>query len=427
MHEQRLLIREARYKIIQKLLQAYIGHLVITIRANTPGLDKNSIEARFLVRLFTQLLKQTLPIVYHEKLISHQDGPCVLMVIERWDAKQVKQALIEIEHTHPSGRLIDLDVYQPDGKLVSRSSLGMPDRTCFLCDQPARICGREQRHDIQDLVAFLHRRVYDDMQTRVAKLIDEAMMLELNLEHKFGLVERDTSGAHPDMDHALMIKAKDAIIPFLVKAFFMGLESGDPVGLLERSRSLGIEAEHAMLVATQGVNCYKGLIFVLGLVLLAAGVIIHRQEDMSALYDHIRTMTRDILQEFDEHTEKTAGIEAFQQYGIRGVRGEVHDGLPSVLKALSLVNPASPLDDVMLRRLLQVLIVESEDTVLLKRASSLHDYLAIKHEIAALDISDSKVVKHYTALATRSGLSFGGAADLLVVTLFIFRFQIMIG
>ncbi|TVP84410.1 MAG: citrate lyase holo-[acyl-carrier protein] synthase [Acholeplasmataceae bacterium] len=427
MHEERLLIREKRYKIILKCLQAYIGHLVIVIKANTPGDDKHTREARFLVRLFTNVLKQEMTVIHEETLTSHQEGPCLLLVTPSWDATTIKQALVMIEDTHPLGRLIDLDVYQPDGTPLARTSLGYAERSCFLCEQPAHICVREQRHDMKDLVTFIHDKVHDDMQSRMTRLIDEVIMLELDLEHKFGLVERQTSGAHHDMNHALMIKAKDAIIPHLVNAFLIGLERGDPEGLLERARSLGIAAEQAMLTATAGVNCYKGLIFVLGLVLLATGVVIHRQEDMSMSFSHIKTMTKDILHEFDDHAETTSGIEAFEQYGIRGVRGEVHDGLPSVTKALSLLEPDTQLDDVMLRKLLQVLIVESEDTVLLKRAGSLREYQLIKDEIAALDMSDLTMVKHYTRSAVQRGLSFGGSADLLVATLFIHRFKLMMG
>ncbi|MEY8292793.1 citrate lyase holo-[acyl-carrier protein] synthase [Carnobacteriaceae bacterium 52-44] len=57
--------------------------------------------------------------------------------------------MVNIEENHPLGRLFDLDVLMLDqnnevqGK--SRTKLGLPVRRCFLCERPAKDCGRSRR------------------------------------------------------------------------------------------------------------------------------------------------------------------------------------------------------------------------------------------------------------------------------------------
>ena len=93
----------------------------------------------------------------------------------------------------------------------------------------------------------------------LAALAERALRLELDAPLKPGLVCPDSPGAHHDMDYALMLKGIAAIRPFFAP---MALASS-PAAL----RQLGIDAEKAMFEATGGVNTHRGAIFALGLAL----------------------------------------------------------------------------------------------------------------------------------------------------------------
>ena len=88
-----------------------------------------------------------------------------------------------------------------------------------------------------------------------------ALRQELDTTPKPGLVDKEGNGAHRDMDYALMIRSIEALRPWFVR---IAAHDGDLV-------SLGLEAEAAMLAATNNVNTHKGALFCLGLVLSATG------------------------------------------------------------------------------------------------------------------------------------------------------------
>jgi triphosphoribosyl-dephospho-CoA synthetase len=48
--------------------------------------------------------------------------------------------------------------------------------------------------------------------------------------------------------------------------------------------------------------------------------------------------------------------------------------------------------------------------------------MAIKKEVSLIDVTDLAQVKHFTEGAIEKHLSFGGSADLLIATLFIYYF-----
>ena len=109
----------------------------------------------------------------------------------------------------------------------------------------------------------------------VAHLATRALKAELNTTPKPGLVDTHDSGAHRDMDHALMMRSIRAMHPYFVKLATLGYDS---IQLPAHNDivSIGLEAEKAMFKSTGGVNTYKGALFSMGLALTAATYIIGR-------------------------------------------------------------------------------------------------------------------------------------------------------
>ena len=109
----------------------------------------------------------------------------------------------------------------------------------------------------------------------VAHLATRALKAELNTTPKPGLVDAHDSGAHRDMDHALMMRSIRAMHPYFVKLATLGYDSTQ-LPAHNDIVSIGLEAEKAMFKSTGGVNTYKGALFSMGLALTAATYIIGR-------------------------------------------------------------------------------------------------------------------------------------------------------
>lgn len=102
----------------------------------------------------------------------------------------------------------------------------------------------------------------------IARLATQALQAELDTTPKPGLVDKDNNGAHRDMDYALMQRSIDTLHPYFVKLALLGCADALPTHT--SIRDIGIEAEKAMLSATNGVNTHKGALFSMGLAVVAA-------------------------------------------------------------------------------------------------------------------------------------------------------------
>ncbi|WP_154115022.1 triphosphoribosyl-dephospho-CoA synthase CitG [Vibrio cincinnatiensis] len=172
----------------------------------------------------------------------------------------------------------------------------------------------------------------------VGHLAYHAMMLEVHLTPKPGLVDTVNNGAHRDMDLNTFILSAEAIAPYLQSFVSVGWEcAGNPAAqLLTALRPIGIEAEQAMFAATQGVNTHKGMIFILGLICGSVGWLKANQLKIDA--QHIGETIRQACQflVIDELKVKrepeTAGERIYRQYGLTGARGEAASGLAMVMR-----------------------------------------------------------------------------------------------
>lgn len=67
-------------------------------------------------------------------------------------AAEIKAQCIELEQTHPLGRLWDFDIFCPQNGQVGRHSLDRSTRRCLVCDEPAHNCARSRRHPLDEVV-----------------------------------------------------------------------------------------------------------------------------------------------------------------------------------------------------------------------------------------------------------------------------------
>ncbi len=414
MHDQLLRDRERRGQTINEWIQN-TNKPLISVHANIPGSNKNIPEAYIIVRFFEYKVSQQWSVTKRMRFDS-SDGPYVLLVIEDEDLTKVKEQLISFESS-TYGRLIDLDLWSKDYVQITRKMLNAPDRICYLCGDLAHRCVRSKMHPLEDILRYVLDTTQAHLRENLSYLMKQAMMDELNLEYKFGLVTPTSQGSHPDMNYSMMQRAQDAIIHYFILLFELGYQSDSTLSLFKKARMIGLQAEKAMLKATDGINCYKGLIFILGLLLVSLGYTLKNKLPMTSLFKNIQDLSKSIYDDFKE-SPTTFGEIAYQNYHISGARGEAYLGMPSVQKAFELIKD-EPITDQLLRKTLKQLILTTDDTVLLKRAGSIENYQMIKEKIKALDVENDEDVIAFTNEAIQLNLSFGGSADLLVTTLFL--------
>lgn len=86
---------------------------------------------------------------------------CEGFVALRVDAQRVKDCAMQLEVSRPIGRLWDIDVLDTQGRILSRRDIGLPERRCLLCGQPAKICARQRRHSSEQLLHEMERMFND--------------------------------------------------------------------------------------------------------------------------------------------------------------------------------------------------------------------------------------------------------------------------
>ena len=182
----------------------------------------------------------------------------------------------------------------------------------------------------------------DALLEHIGWRVRNALLGEVYATPKPGLVDRRDTGAHRDMNYETFLASTEAITPFMVRMFAEGMDATvaghTPEEVFQEIRGIGLEAERAMYAATAGVNTHKGMIFTMGIVLAAVGILYAREDKTSgqitvdAILDRARQMTaRSMAEDFRkmlEHPPKTHGERLFQTYGERGIRGQAMEGFP---------------------------------------------------------------------------------------------------
>ncbi|MCD4827748.1 MAG: citrate lyase holo-[acyl-carrier protein] synthase [Acholeplasmataceae bacterium] len=413
--------REERYETIKKLSYTY-PHLIV-LKANTPGNDKNRYSAFFLIEKLNKSIIHKFDINY-KTLKKGFDGPYYVYSISCDYPMNIKKELIEIETNHPLGRLIDLDFYV-NSEIVSRTDFNQELRSCMICNHSAIDCMRNNRHSLDDVLNHIDKVILEYLKINIASIIKDTMLSELNLENKFGLVTPTSNGSHEDMNYDMMYESIDVLIPYFLDIFELGFKSKGNDSLFEEARIIGIKAEQDMLKHSNQVNTYKGLIYILGIVLLSLGKIVKNNKPLSYLSAQVRELSVNVLEDFKLNMI-SSGIKAYKEHDVKGIRGEVFNGLPTIVNALEKFRNIDNEDSKYYHQILLFFMINAEDTVLLKRCQTIEKYNQIKNMITKVDPYDIEDIKTFTKYCIKHNLSFGGSADLFIVYQFIKKIEILI-
>lgn len=271
----------------------------------------------------------------------------------------------------------------------------------------------------------------------IAHLATQALQAELDTTPKPGLVDKDNNGAHRDMDYALMQRSIDTLHPYFVKLALLGCADALPTHA--SIRDIGIEAERAMLSATNGVNTHKGALFSMGLAVVAAA---HEERKIAANEEQIlkeRNGGEDVLVSLQTtikalaacfpDTNGTHGSKAkLLSKGATAIKGALDNAREGYEMLFAewlpfYIERRKEHDAHTLHKTLLRIMCDLDDTNVIYR-TDLATAEEVKQEARALLDNFSKAAlknmdRHYT---TRN-ISPGGAADMLSLTIFIGSIQ----
>lgn len=425
--------REQRASRQRELLGTGKGTLVcFTMNIAGPVKNGPQIEKGFclgLRQLEDQLRVGAIPVLHLE--ISKQATGCEAMVLVQGDPLAVKALTVELEDGSRLGRLFDMDVLRPDGSKVDRQELGKPERKCLICDGNAKVCARSRTHTVaqlqQETKHILAEAIRQDLCSRSACLATRALLYEAATTPKPGLVDRENSGSHRDMDIFTFQSSAAALWPYFYRCTEIGVDTRDesPESAFSALRPAGKQAEGAMLRATNGVNTHKGAIFSLGLLCAALGRCMGKT-DAPSLLSECAAMTKGLLSRdyagLTAENAKTAGQKLYLRYGITGVRGQAEAGFPTVRnvglpKLETALAAGKSINEAGCAALLAML-ADTVDTNMVHRGGYLRA-MEVKSDIARLledtPFPDTEALNRLDAAFIRENLSPGGTADLLAM------------
>lgn len=272
----------------------------------------------------------------------------------------------------------------------------------------------------------------------IGKTATESLIAEVGTTPKPGLVDMISNGAHKDMNYNTFMDSANAISPYFFKMAKQGYGWGASLlELFQEIRGIGMEAEIAMYQATNHVNTHKGLIFSTGILSAAAAYVYSKIGwfDTDKIFETCIQMTDELMEQDFKNIDcthpKTNGEFLYIQYGNKGIRGEVQKGFPTVrnlslpvLKNLMESNYSRNLSQI---QVLMLLIAFTEDTNVLARHDK--ETLYYVQETAKNFLSRGGIFAHdgmyelwkMDRLFIEKNISSGGCADLLAVTIMVYK------
>ncbi|MBN1142793.1 MAG: triphosphoribosyl-dephospho-CoA synthase [Bacteroidales bacterium] len=430
--------KEGRAQLRQQI--AGMNRPSVSLNLNIPGFPKsNEITHKFFSICLDELkmfLKANLVTLADKDAHCRVDaaGDFFLVPVKAMpmSVREIKAVCETFEEKHACGRFIDVDVTDENGNMISSGKA----KLCFYCRQkPADVCRHEGMHKTDELRSFVFSRMEDYCRSRfeietaskLASLALRAVLTEISLTPKPGLVDAVSIGSHTDMNYRTFIRSTSAISAHftdLVRAGFRfnGKQAGKALPVI---RNIGLQMERDMFAATNQVNTQKGLIFLLGLSLFTCGMVygrhgaFHPEVFRELIRDICRGITRRELGTCKD-TPETHGEKVFREHGILGARGEAEAGFPLVFDCgLPVLKAHGEMTDEVLIQAFLSVAAQNNDTNIIHRGGMevLNTFKRLSFN--ALNDFTPENYRKVIDYCLKENISPGGSADLLVVTIFI--------
>ncbi|MGL5417506.1 MAG: citrate lyase holo-[acyl-carrier protein] synthase [Clostridium sp.] len=153
--------KENRVLRQKEILKRYNSTL-ISFTLNIPGLIKTSDEYKKVFLKGINEIKEILILnnmeIIYDEINERESGYEFFCAVEA-PAIKIKKLMIELEEKLSVGRIFDIDVFDEEGNLLSRSSFNIGKRKCLVCDKEAVICSRSRAHDIEEVIEAVNKLV----------------------------------------------------------------------------------------------------------------------------------------------------------------------------------------------------------------------------------------------------------------------------
>jgi len=271
-----------------------------------------------------------------------------------------------------------------------------------------------------------------DIGFDIGEIALQSMLYEISCFPSAGLVSPVSKGAHKDMDYFTFIKSTSVLSKYMVIFSQCGYSNEQPHVIFKKIREIGKEAEQSMFIKTKGINTHKGIIFLLGISCAATAKAIYDSKDFLYIPDIIKKMTHGIvsaeLKNMNKNKKLTYGEKLYLKYGMEGIRGQVERGLPLIFDYSVKVyeeNNRLNENDRLVHTLFSIMQFCDDTTILHKHTLEKLIYVQnkAKHIIAIGGMNTEigrKEINDIDRIFSREGISPGGSADLLAVTVFFY-------
>ncbi|RUA11187.1 MAG: hypothetical protein DSY82_03895 [Flavobacteriia bacterium] len=437
--------RENRARLRKNIARSGFDSVSLTL--NIPGYPKNN---KLLSAFFSEVLKDLLIFLQANRIFINTDkklqlmddaGAFFIVPLQKNDLSdilEIKRKTEQFEKNHKLGRLTDVDVFDKNANPVSSGK----EKPCYFCGEHSAVsCMRNERHSYEeirekifkDIANFLNEKYRDKQISKICSLAQRAVLYEVSLSKKPGLVCFEDQGAHKDMNFFTFLNSTAALAPYFREFCELGYQhQGSLKKVLPKIREIGLRAEDSMFSATDQINTHKGIIFLFGISLFAISKILSEKNTFSEEYFQviIKIIGENLVD--DElgnlKNTQTHGERVYLKYGIEGagIRNEIEKGMPTVFQTAvpffsqnlypDLYKDQEKLQEVLLTGLLKIISVNNDTNILYR--SDLKVLHKIKNE-AARSVSDDKAREDLLKYCREKNISPGGSADLLAVSLLV--------
>lgn len=438
-----LAARESRTLLRKNIAES--GNDSLSLTLNIPGYPKSN---KLLSFFFTDILND-LRIFLQANRIFIEDKKEIVKVDPAGDfylipilknrgltASEIKTATELFEGKHELGRLIDIDIFDSNGNPVSSKK----EKACYFCGMYSALnCMRNKRHSYEeirekiltDITVFLKEKQKKKNINKICSMAQKALLYEISISKKPGLVCFENSGVHTDMNFFTFLNSTSALLPYFKEFCTMGYYyNGALEMVLPKIREIGLNAENSMFQATNQVNTQKGIIFLFGLSLFAISKVISENGFFSEkeFQETVKIIGRNLVKNELHHIgePKTHGEKVFKKHGKlgTGIRQEIESGLPIIFQTAlpyfsanlttEIYKDQVKLQEILLQGLLRIMTVNNDTNILYR--SNLETLNYIK-KAANQSIYDQKEYKKLYEFCKTHKISPGGSADLLAVSL----------
>ena len=265
---------------------------------------------------------------------------------------------------------------------------------------------------------------------KIARLASYALIYEVSLSPKPGLVSLIDVGAHDDMDYMDFLKSSLVLYDYFKISYELG-EKSKGEDFLEL-RDYGKLYEDKMKAVTGGANTHKGIIFSLGLMVYASAIEMRKENfSFEKVIDRVAYLNRGISNELKIEKAETHGEKNYKKYGLKGIREEAEEGFKKALMGLDFLKEAEKKTnfDYALTGTLFYFMSLIEDSNIIKRgglegleflkktSSRVLENKLYENEDGMREIQ--KINEEYK----RRNLSPGGCADFLILTLYFYLLE----